>query len=51
MVGNLPIMSSILGLKDMPEDLRKPAFSTMLNSFFEDLENAVYTQIELEKEK
>ncbi len=34
-----------------PKKIRKQTFGLLLNSFFEDLESAVYTKIELEKEK
>ena len=45
MVENLPIIKEIWGLKDMPENVRKHSFALMLNSFFEDLESAIYTKM------
>ncbi len=51
LVENLPMVKSVWDLKEMPENLRKRALTTMLNGFFEDLESAVYTKISLEKSK
>lgn len=51
LVENLPMVKSVWDLKEMPENLRKRALTTMLNGFFEDLESAVYTKIRLEEAK
>ena len=51
LVENLHMVKSVWDLKEMPENLRKRALTTMLNGFFEDLESAVYTKISLEKSK
>ena len=49
MVEKLPITKSIWKMKDLP--IKEQSFTLMLNSFFEDLESAVYTKIRLEKNK
>ena len=51
LVENLPIVNEILNLNKLPEEIRKHSFALMLNSFFEDLESAVYTKISLDKRK
>ncbi len=51
LVENLPIMNSIVRIGDLPETYRKTALTTLLNSFFEDLESAVYTKIRIDEEK
>lgn len=42
MVSKLPIIKNLWDLKVLPEDMRKKMFAQTLNSFFQDLENAVY---------
>jgi hypothetical protein len=51
MVKKLPIVKEILSMDNVPKKIRKHSFALMLNSFFEDLESAVYTKIRLEKGK
>lgn len=51
MVEKLPIVNEILNFGKLPEEIRKHAFVSMLNGFFEDLESAVYTKIRLEENK
>ncbi len=51
MVEKLPIVNEILNMGNVPEKIRKHSFALILNSFFEDLESAVYTKIRLEKKK
>ncbi|HLC73178.1 MAG TPA: hypothetical protein VJH20_00910 [Candidatus Nanoarchaeia archaeon] len=47
MVEKLPITKTIWKMKDLP--IKEHSFALMLNSFFEDLESAVYTKIRLEE--
>ena len=49
LVENLPILNEILNLKDISN--KKHIIASVINSLFEDLENAVYTKIRLEKKK
>jgi ADP-heptose:LPS heptosyltransferase len=51
MVEKLPIIKEISNIGKLPEKIRKHSFVLMINSFFEDLESAIYTKIELEKRK
>jgi len=51
MVESLPLIKEILSIDKVPKKIRKHSFALMLNSFFEDLESAVYTKIKLEKRK
>jgi len=51
LVENLPIIKEIMNPNKMPIKIRKHIFSTLLNGFFEDLESAVYTKIDLDKKK
>ena len=45
LVAKLPIIKSIWNLKNLPENTRKEIFAQTLNGMFQDLENAVNTQI------
>lgn len=38
-------------IQKMPKKVRRHIFVSLLNSFFEDLENAIYTKIRLENKK
>jgi len=49
MVEKLPIVTEVLNLGKLPNEVGKHSFALMLNSFFEDLESAVYTKIRLDK--
>lgn len=49
LVKKLPFFKMCLVMKD--NEIFKHAFATMLNGYFEDLESAVYTSIELEQKK
>lgn len=51
MVEKLPLVRDIGNMSQLPEEMRRHTFATMLNGFFEDLESAIYTKIEIEKEK
>jgi len=51
MVEKLPIISEIIGMVKLPSKYRKRTFAMLLNSFFEDLESAVYTKMGLEEKK
>jgi len=51
MVENLPIIREILDVNKLPKKIRKRSFTLILNSFFEDLESAIYTKIRLENKK
>ncbi|GEM_PF-2605391 len=51
MVKKLPIIKEIIDLGKLDSKLRKQIFSSNINSFFEDLESAVYTKIRLEQKK
>ena len=53
MVENLPIINELVNMKysKIPKKYLKHIFTLMLNSFFEDLESAVYTKISLEQRK
>lgn len=51
LVEKLPIVKEILNMNKIPEKIRKHSFALILNSFFEDLESAIYTKIRLEKKK
>lgn len=51
LVENLPIIKEMINANKFPKKLRKQTFGLLLNSFFEDLESAVYAKIELEKRK
>ena len=45
----LPILKMSLKMKN--NKMQKDAFALLLNSYFEDLESAVYTKIRLDKKK
>lgn len=49
MVEKLPFIKEIVNSSQFPEEFRKHSFALMLNSFFEDLEAAVYTKIRNEE--
>lgn len=49
MVEKLHIVQDIESLSKLPKKFRKKVFAKMINSYFEDLESAVYTKIRLEK--
>ncbi len=51
LVGKLPFIRDYMEMRmaKLPEDMRRHMLTTFLNSFFEDLESAVYTKIRLEK--
>ena len=51
LVEKLPITNEVFKMDKMPPKMRHRIFASMLNSFFEDLESAVYTKIRLEKKK
>ena len=51
LVENLPIVKEGINIDKTPIKIRKHFFATLLNSFFEDLESAVYTKIDLDKKK
>ncbi|MEK6741707.1 MAG: hypothetical protein AABX68_00805 [Nanoarchaeota archaeon] len=51
LVEKLPIIEEISHIGKFPEKIRMRSFALMLNSFFEDLESAVYTKIRLKKKK
>jgi len=48
-VEKLPIVKSVWDTEKLPAKIRKHSFYLMLNSFFEDLESAVYTKIRLDE--
>ena len=50
-VEKLPIIREISSLNKLPEKMRTHTFALLLNSFFEDLESAIYTKKRLEKNK
>ena len=50
MVEKLPIVNEIADIAKIPPKIRKHTFALMINSFFEDLESAVYTKIGLDKQ-
>ena len=49
LVKKLPIIKKIWDMEKLPKKYREHTFALMLNSFFEDLESAVYTKIRLKK--
>ncbi len=53
MVEKLSILRDIEDIKKikMPSKMRKHMVASTLNSFFEDLESAVYTKIQLDEKK
>lgn len=51
MVEKLPIVKEILSMNKIPDKIRRHSFALILNSFFEDLESAIYTRMRLEKRK
>ena len=51
LVNKIAIVRDIEMFKKLPKRFRKSYFARMLNSYFEDLESAVYTKIRLEKNK
>ncbi len=51
MIKKLPIVKNIWDIKKLPKKIREHSFALLLLGFFEDLESAVYTKIELEENK
>lgn len=51
LVEKLPFVREVVGVSKLPEKIRTHSIAMMLNSFFEDLESAIYTKIRLEKKK
>jgi len=54
LVKNLPFVSRVIELskdKRIEERMKKETITMQLNAFFEDLESAVYTKIQLDKTK
>ncbi len=51
LVENLPIIKEMINVNKIPKKIRIHSFGLLLNGFFEDLESAVYTKIDLEKKK
>lgn len=51
LVKKLPIIKELAGINKLPEKYREQTLATLLNSFFEDLESAVYTKIRIENKK
>lgn len=49
LVKKLPFFKTCLVMKD--DKIWKRSFVTLLNSYFEDLESAIYTKIRLEKKE
>ncbi len=51
LVKNLSIVREVSKLSKIPKKYSEEFFATYLNSFFEDLESAVYTKVRLENKK
>lgn len=52
LVENLPVVKKVFKVnKVLPKKYRAEFFAQYLNSFFEDLESAVYIKVRLEKKK
>ena len=51
MVEKLPFVNEMLDIDKLPKNMRKHSISLMLNSFFEDLESALYTKRRLDEKK
>ncbi|MFH1510080.1 MAG: hypothetical protein ABIF10_00185 [Candidatus Woesearchaeota archaeon] len=51
MVSKLPIIKSMWKTGKIPARHREQMLTAMLNSFFEDLESAVYTKIRIDKKR
>lgn len=51
MVSKLPFVREVQNVHKLPPKVRKHMITLMLNSFFEDLESAVYTKVRLERKK
>ena len=51
LIKSLPFIKYPPNLKKLPKKSRQNFLATMLNSFFEDLEQAVYQKITLENKK
>jgi|SRR3989338_11408325 len=51
LIKKLPIVKNIWDIKKLPKKIREHSFALLLLGFFEDLESAVYTKIELEENK
>ncbi|MEK6936011.1 MAG: hypothetical protein AABW67_04425 [Nanoarchaeota archaeon] len=51
MIEKLPVVKELSEMGKLPEKIRRHTFALMLNSFFEDLESAIYTKNSLEKSK
>jgi len=51
LVQGLPILKEIVQVGKLPKKYQKHAIATLLNGFFEDLESAVYTKIEVDKRR
>ena len=51
LVEKLPFLRQLESNNQLPLKIRKHYLTSFLNGYFEDLEQAVYTKIRLEKEK
>ena len=51
MVEKLPFVREVQNVHKLPPKIRTHMITMMLNSFFEDLESAVYTKVRLERNK
>jgi len=51
LVEKLPFLRQLKSNSKLPLKIQKHYLTSFLNSYFEDLENAVYTKIRLEKKK
>ena len=51
MVEKLPIIKEMVNIDKLPKKFREHSLALLLNSFFEDLESAIYTKIRLESTK
>ena len=51
MVRKLPFVREVANVGKLPKEIREDSISLMLNSFFENLESAVYIKINLENNK
>jgi hypothetical protein len=51
MVEKLHLLKDLEGINRLPKKWRIEILAQLLNSYFEDLESAVYTKIRIEKRK
>jgi len=51
MIEKLPIIKEMVNINKLPKKFREHSLALLLNSFFEDLESAIYTKIRLESQK